>query len=268
MVTSCLVPMDLLTLQNLAASFLMRKRAVSSPFSFLDAMHPFLPHCHSCWGGSGVWTKSCFFLLWSYSFAAPWLLHVHHHWFLRFVWFCPGGTAAPTFASCVSSRFLSGLHLFFKGFPFAEAGFPFAEVFFPLAGVWFPFPEVCFPFAEVDFIAFFIAFASPLLQKQKGCKEGVLISKWLQCNLVLGACFWGFVWFSMWFFIPWACGDKKKHFWWNLMKTMFSSDFIRVCIFYSCPDLSWEFLVWNCSATLLQGSETCTNWRNQQTIIG
>ena len=150
MVTSCLVPMDLLTLQNLAASFLMRKRAVSSPFSFLDALL-----------NASLSSSLPFLLRWVWCLDQVLFFFCCGHALLQLL----GCFIFIIIVFCVFLDFvLKGqlpqllqvvfLHVpfwtasFFKGFPFAEVGFPFAEVFFPLARVCFPFPEVGFPFLQ------------------------------------------------------------------------------------------------------------------------
>ena len=137
MVTSCLVPMDLLTLQNLAASFLMRKRAVSSPFSFLDALLnaslssslPFL--LRWVWCLDQVLLFSAVVILFCSSLAASCSSSLVSAICLILSW----RDSCPNFCKLCFFKIPFWTAPFFKGFPFAEAGFPFAEVFFPLAGV-------------------------------------------------------------------------------------------------------------------------------------
>ena len=235
MVTSCLVPMDLLTLQNLAASFLMR--AVSSPFSFLDALL-----------NASLSSSLPFLLRW------VWCLDQVLLFSAVVIFFC-SSLAASCSSSLVSAICLilswrdsypnfcklCFFKTFFQRFPLCRDWLPLCRGVLPLGKGLIPLPRGLFPLCRGWFHCLFHS----LHWLPHCCKNKRAVQKelWYQngCNAIW---FWVHVFWALFVFqcvlFPWACGDKKNssdETWWNLMKpdeiwwkhgfNQISSDFIR-----------------------------------------
>ena len=257
-------------------------------------MHPFLPHCHSCSGGSGVWTKSCFFC------CRHTLLQLLGCFMFIIIGFCDlfDFVLKGQLPQLLQVVFLQDSFLdctFFQRFPFCRGWLPLCRGVLPFGKGLIPLPRGLLPLCRGWFHCLFYS----LHWLPHCCKNKRAAQKefWYQngCNAIW---FWVHVFglcliFNVFFFHGHVVTRKNSsdEIWWNLMKSgeiwwkfglvvffvffirfhQISSDFIRK---YGLVVFFVFFLIgWNCCLKIVlqpfcKGLKTWPSWRNQHRIIG